>query len=64
MVGFKPPYGRVPQSAPFNLDFYCHEGPMARTVADVAANGGVMPPKSTDFFPKMLTGFVFYDTRS
>ena len=36
VVGFKPPYGRVPQSAPFNLDFYCHEGPLARSVADAA----------------------------
>ena len=34
VVGFKPPYGRVPQDSPFNLDFYCHEGPIARTVAD------------------------------
>lgn len=34
VVGFKPPYGRVPQVAPFNLDTYCHCGPMARTVAD------------------------------
>lgn len=36
VVGFKPPYGRVPQDAPFNLDAYCHEGPLARTVADCA----------------------------
>ncbi len=34
VVGFKPPYGRVPQAAPFNLDTYCHCGPLARTVAD------------------------------
>jgi amidase len=34
VVGFKPPYGRVPQMAPFNLDVYCHCGPMARTVKD------------------------------
>ena len=34
VVGFKPPYGRVPEVAPFNLDFYCHEGPLARTVED------------------------------
>jgi aspartyl-tRNA(Asn)/glutamyl-tRNA(Gln) amidotransferase subunit A len=34
VVGFKPPYGRVPQLPPFNLDHYCHEGPMARTVDD------------------------------
>jgi aspartyl-tRNA(Asn)/glutamyl-tRNA(Gln) amidotransferase subunit A len=36
VVGFKPPYGRVPQHPPWNLDHYCHEGPMARTVADCA----------------------------
>jgi len=36
VIGFKPPYGRVPEVPPFNLDHYCHEGPMARTVADCA----------------------------
>ncbi len=36
VVGFKPPYGRVPEVAVFNLDHYCHEGPLARTVADCA----------------------------
>jgi aspartyl-tRNA(Asn)/glutamyl-tRNA(Gln) amidotransferase subunit A len=36
VVGFKPPYGRVPSMPPFNLDHYCHDGPMARTVADAA----------------------------
>ncbi|GAA3141727.1 amidase [Nonomuraea roseoviolacea] len=35
-VGYKPPYGRVPAMPPFNLDHYCHDGPMARTVADCA----------------------------
>jgi aspartyl-tRNA(Asn)/glutamyl-tRNA(Gln) amidotransferase subunit A len=36
VVGYKPPYGRVPQDPPWNLDHYCHEGPLARTVADCA----------------------------
>ena len=36
VVGFKPPYGRVPEIAIFNLDHYCHEGPLARNVADCA----------------------------
>jgi Asp-tRNA(Asn)/Glu-tRNA(Gln) amidotransferase A subunit family amidase len=36
VVGFKPPYGRVPQMPPFNLDHYCHTGPLARTVPDCA----------------------------
>lgn len=30
-------------------------------VCAVAEKGGVMPQKSTDFFPKMLDGFLFYD---
>ncbi|MBY8977516.1 amidase [Rhodobacteraceae bacterium NNCM2] len=34
LVGFKPPYGRNPEEWIFNLDFYCHNGPMARTVKD------------------------------
>ena len=37
VVGFKPPHGRVPTGPPFNLDRYCHDGPLARTVADVRA---------------------------
>jgi aspartyl-tRNA(Asn)/glutamyl-tRNA(Gln) amidotransferase subunit A len=36
VVGFKPPYGRVPEVEIFNLDHYCHEGPLARTVRDCA----------------------------
>ncbi len=34
VVGFKPPYGRVPEVEIFNLDHYCHEGPLARSVSD------------------------------
>jgi aspartyl-tRNA(Asn)/glutamyl-tRNA(Gln) amidotransferase subunit A len=36
VVGIKPAYGRVPEMPPFNLDYYCHNGPMARTVEDAA----------------------------
>lgn len=36
VVGYKPPYGRVPGVPPFNLDFYCQTGPMAQTVGDCA----------------------------
>jgi aspartyl-tRNA(Asn)/glutamyl-tRNA(Gln) amidotransferase subunit A len=36
VTGFKPPYGRVPEVEIFNLDHYCHEGPLARGVADCA----------------------------
>ncbi len=36
VVGFKPPWARVPALPPYNLDQFCHDGPMARTVADCA----------------------------
>ena len=57
VVGFKPPYGRVPESPDFNLDFYSHEGPLARTVADVALLENVMagphPSDITSLRPKL-----------
>jgi aspartyl-tRNA(Asn)/glutamyl-tRNA(Gln) amidotransferase subunit A len=36
VIGFKPPHGRVPTLPPYNLDTYSHDGPMGRSVADVA----------------------------
>jgi Asp-tRNA(Asn)/Glu-tRNA(Gln) amidotransferase A subunit family amidase len=43
LVGFKPPYGRVPETyEPFNLEPYCANGPMARTVADTALMQNIM----------------------
>lgn len=37
LVGFKPPFGRVPETyVPYNLESYCANGPMARTVVDTA----------------------------
>lgn len=36
VVGFKPPFARVPGLAPFSSDTYCADGPMGRSVADVA----------------------------
>jgi amidase len=36
VVGFKPPYGRNVDDPPFNLDFFCHTGPLARSVRDAA----------------------------
>ncbi|MXZ81584.1 MAG: amidase [Gammaproteobacteria bacterium] len=36
VVGYKAPYGRNPEVPVFNLDFYSHSGPMARTVVDCA----------------------------
>jgi aspartyl-tRNA(Asn)/glutamyl-tRNA(Gln) amidotransferase subunit A len=57
VVGFKPPHGRVPVEPPFNLDRYCHDGPLARTVADCAlfqnAIAGPHPMDVTSLRPKL-----------
>ena len=42
VAGYKPPYGRIPGSPPFNLDFYYQTGPLAQTVADCALMTNVM----------------------
>jgi Asp-tRNA(Asn)/Glu-tRNA(Gln) amidotransferase A subunit family amidase len=49
VVGFKPPYGRVPELEIFNLDHYCHEGPLTRTVSDCRLLENVIAgPDATD----------------
>lgn len=49
VVGYKPPYGRNPDDPPFNLDFFCHTGPMARNVKDAILLQNVMAgPSPTD----------------
>jgi Asp-tRNA(Asn)/Glu-tRNA(Gln) amidotransferase A subunit family amidase len=57
VVGFKAPHGRVPISPPFNLDRYCHDGAMARTVADAALFHNVLagphPDDMTSIRPKL-----------
>lgn len=57
VVGFKPPYGRNPDDPPFNLDFFCHTGPLARTVTDAILLQNVMSgPLATDIstiWPKL-----------
>ena len=42
VVGYKPPYGAVPGAGPFAADWYRGDGPMARTVSDVALLTEVM----------------------
>ncbi len=49
LVGYKPPYGRNSDDPPFNLDFYCHTGPLARNVSDAIVLQNVMcGPHSKD----------------
>ena len=42
VVGYKQPYGRNPDDPPFNLDFFCHTGPLARSVKDAILLQNVM----------------------
>ena len=57
VVAYKAPHGRVPSYPPFNLDRYCHDGAMARTVADCAlfhnAIAGPHPEDVTSLRPKL-----------
>ena len=58
VVGYKPPYGRVPSTPPFNLDHYNHPGPMARTVGDCLLMQNVIagphPEDIASLKPKLL----------
>jgi amidase len=57
LVGYKPPYGRNPDDIPFNLDFYCHTGPLARSVSDAILLQNVMsgpsPLDISTLYPKL-----------
>ncbi|HVJ53894.1 MAG TPA: amidase [Aliidongia sp.] len=49
VAGYKPPYGRNPEIPVYNLDFFAHSGPMARSVADLALMQNVISgPEPTD----------------
>jgi amidase len=58
VVGYKAPYGRNPEDAPFNLDAYNHPGPLARTVADCILMQNVMsgphPQDMASLKPKLV----------
>ena len=67
VVGYKPPYGRNPDMSPFNLDPYCHVGPLARTTADTAlmqnVMSGVHPRDITTLREEMTIPSSFGDLR-
>ncbi len=67
VVGFKPPYGRNPDDPPFNLDFYCHTGPLARSVTDAILLQNVMSgPLATDIstiWPKLRLPLTYKPIR-
>ncbi len=67
VVGFKAPYGRVPVEPPFNLDVYCHNGGLARTVEDMRlfqnALAGPHPMDHRSLRPKYELGPIDADVR-
>jgi len=42
VVGYKPPFGRIPANSPLNVDAYFQSGPLARCVVDCALMTNVM----------------------
>ena len=67
LVGFKPPYGRNPDDIPFNLDFYCHTGPLARSVRDAILLQNIMsgphPRDISTLYPKITLPSEYPDIR-
>lgn len=67
LVGFKPPYGRNATELPFNLDTYCHTGPLARNVSDtILLQNVVSGPHSQDIAsikPKLTLPTQYPDIR-
>src|SRR4029079_7976029 len=63
VVGFKPPYGRVAQAGPLNLDTSCHRVPLARTVADTVLYENVLagpdPSDIVSLRPKLVLPETF-----
>lgn len=42
VVGYKPPFGRIPDQPPYNLDSYNSNSPLARTVSDCLLMENIM----------------------
>lgn len=67
LVGYKPPYGRNPDDPPFNLDFYCHTGPLARSVSDAILLQNIMcgphPKDISTLYPKLTLPTEYPDIK-
>ena len=67
LVGFKAPYGRNPEDAPFNLEYYDHPGPLARNVADcILMQNVISGPHPLDIAtlkPKLVIPSAFEDIK-
>ncbi|WP_158964731.1 amidase [Chachezhania sediminis] len=67
VLGFKPPYGRNPDDIPFNYDFYCHTGPLARSTQDLILLQNVMcgphPHDAASLYPKLTLPTSYPDIK-
>ncbi|MEM7292874.1 MAG: amidase [Pseudomonadota bacterium] len=65
--GLKPSFGRNPEDPPFNLDQYCHTGPMARNVRDaILLQNVICGPHPSDLVairPKLRLPLEYPDIR-
>ncbi|MEO0619414.1 MAG: amidase [Pseudomonadota bacterium] len=62
IVGLKASYGRIPETAVFNLDFYSHSGPMTRSVADCALMFNQVAGPSTRDIASLRDRVILPDT--
>ncbi|UZX02859.1 amidase [Arthrobacter sp. CDRTa11] len=62
IVGYKPPFGRVPLDPPSNFDTFFHVGPMARTVRDTALLQNILAGPSQRDINTLRPKYVLPDT--
>ena len=67
VVGYKPPYGRNPEGAPFNMEYYNHSGPLARNLDDCILLQNLMsgphPLDIASLKPKLVIPTTFDDIK-
>ncbi|MEM8839695.1 MAG: amidase [Pseudomonadota bacterium] len=56
VIGYKPPHGINPVDPPFNLDTYCHTGPMARSMDDIVLFQSVLSGNMARYRALSTTG--------
>lgn len=67
LVGFKAPYGRNPANPPYNLEYYCSPGPLARQLSDCILMQNVMagphPNDIASLSPKLTLPTAYGDLK-
>ena len=68
VVGYKPPFGRNPEGAPFNMEYYNHSGPLARNLDDCILLQNLMsgphPLDIGSLKPKLVIPSTFEDIKN